>query len=159
MKQLITPAEVIAIAFGSTNALREESIPAVTILAAQQRLVRPVVGERLYEMFTAEEPEEPCRTFVEAYLKAPLALYVASLVLPQLAVQVGSAGVVRFSGEGFEAADEGSLRRAARRLRKDAEALMDAATDRLAREPLLAEHYSPEENVRTRVTLAGGIVL
>lgn len=159
MKQLITSGEVLALAFSSTTTLREENIPAHTILAAQQRLVRPVVGERLYAMLTDEEPSEAVEGFLQAHLKLPLALYVASLLLPTLALQVGSAGVVRLSGESFEAADERALQRAVRRLRADADALMDAATDHLAADATLGSCYSSAENVRERTTLTAGLVL
>jgi hypothetical protein len=48
---------------------------------------------------------------------------------------------------------------ASRRLRKDAEALMDAAIEHLASLPTLGALYRPEENVRSRTRLSGGIVL
>lgn len=159
MKPIITPTEVIEMAFGTTHTLRTESIPTHTILAAQRRFVRPVVGEELYALIVAEEPEERVASFVAEYLKLPLALYVASLLLPSLAVQVGTAGVVRLSGESFEAADEGSLRRAVRRLRRDAEALLDAATDHLATAPSTFPEYHPEANIRQRVSIEGGLVV
>lgn len=159
MKQLISSAEVITLAFGSATTLREERVPAHTILAAQHRLVRPVVGERVYEMITRENTTEECERFVEESLKLPLALYVASLLLPSLALQVGSVGVVMLSGESFEAADGDALRRASQRMRADADALMDAAIERLAVWPELGELYSSGDNVRQRVSLLGGVVL
>jgi hypothetical protein len=159
MKQLITSAEVISIAFGTNNTLREEAVPAHTILAAQRRFVRPVVGEEVFDLLMAESPTEECEGFIRDYLKVPLALYVASLMLPTLAVTVGSAGVVRLSGESFEAADGVALRGAVRRLRRDAEALIDAATEHLASLPTLGALYRPEENVRSCTRLSGGIVL
>lgn len=159
MKQLITSAEVISIAFGTTNTLREEAVPAHTILAAQRRFLRPVVGRELFDLLVAENPSEECAKFTEEFIKVPLALYVASVVLPSLAVQVGTAGVVRLSGESFEVADSAAMRAALRRLRHDAEALIDAATEQLALLPTLGPLYSPEENVRSRTSLSGGIVL
>ncbi len=159
MKQLITSAEVIDLAFGATHSLRPESIPTHTILAAQKRMVAPVVGEELFALLTAENPSEECRAFLEGYLKLPLALYVSALALPLMAVQVGTAGVVKLSGESFKAADQAAIRMASRRLRKDAEALMDAAIEHLVSLPTLGALYRPEENVRSRTRLSGGIVI
>lgn len=159
MKPIISPAEVISLAFGTTHTLREGDIPTHTILATQRRFIRPVVGEELYALLTAESPEERVASFSAEYLKTPLALYVASQLLPSLAVQVGSAGVVRLSGESFEAADEGSLRRASRRLRCDADALLDAATDYLASSLSTFPEYHPSENIRERISMEGGVVL
>lgn len=155
MKPLITSAEVIAIAFGTTHTLREECVPSHTILAAQRRLLRPVLGAELYSLLMLDSPDNRSKELLDNYLKTPLALYVASLLLPTLAVQVGTAGVVRLRGEGFEAADEHSLRRAARRLRKDAEALLGAAKEYLAENSELFPEYAPEGSI----SLLGGIVL
>ena len=159
MKPLVTAAEVQRIAFGTTHTLREENIPIHTILAAQRRLLRPVVGERVYARLMEESPDDHINLLMESYLKVPLALYVASLLLPSLAVQVGSAGVVRLAGESFEAADERSLCRVVRRLRNDADALLGAATEYLAQNPDLFPEYSASENIKERVSLKGGILL
>lgn len=155
MKQLITATEVIAISFGTTHTLREECVPSHTILAAQRRLLRPALGGELYSLVTLDNPADRHKEFVDNFIKRPLALYVASLLLPTLAVQVGTAGVVRLRGEGFEAADERSLRRAVRRLRKDAQALLEAAKEYLAENSELFPEYAPEVSV----SLLGGVVL
>jgi hypothetical protein len=158
MKQLITSAEVIALAFGTTHTLGEERIPSHTILAAQRRLLRPALGAELYSLLTLDTTDTPDTRYQELldnYLKTPLALYVASQMLPTLAVQVGTVGVVRLRGEGFEVADERLLRKAARRLRKDAEALLGVAAEYLAANPELFPEYAPEGSV----SLLGGMVL
>jgi hypothetical protein len=124
--------------------------------------LRPALGAELYSLLTLDTTDTPDTRYQELldnYLKTPLALYVASLMLPTLAVTVGSAGVVRLSGESFEAADGVALRGAVRRLRHDAEALIDAATEHLASLPTLGALYRPEENVRSRTRLSSGIVL
>lgn len=159
MKTLVSPAEVLAVAFGTTHTLRESDVPEHTILAAERKFLRPVLGEELYEKLTAEEPTSTDRAFVENYLKTPLALYVASLLLPTIALQVGAAGVVRVAGESFRAVDERSVMRLCRRLRSDAGALLDSATDYLAAHPELFPLYDPEENIRERTLLKGGIVV
>ena len=76
-----------------------------------------------------------------------------------IALQVGAAGVVRVAGESFRAVDERSVMRLCRRLRSDAGALLDSATDYLAAHPELFPLYDPEENIRERTLLKGGIVV
>ena len=159
MKRLVSPAEVLTIAFGTTHTLRESDVPEHTILAAERKFLRPVLGGELFDKLTAEESAATDRTFVENYLKMPLALYVASLLLPTIALQVGAAGVVRVAGESFRAVDERSIVRLCRRLRSDAGALLDSAADYLAAHPDLFPLYCPEANVRHRLSLKGGIIV
>ncbi|MBO5806560.1 MAG: hypothetical protein J6R10_06845 [Tidjanibacter sp.] len=161
MKLLITPAEVMKIAFGTTHTLHDEAIPAHTILAAQRRLIRPIVGAELYDQLALSDEAWPehIASFVGDYLKTPLALYVASLLLPTIAAQVGSMGVVRLSGSGMEPVEKQTLRRVCRRLRADANALMDVATDYLAEHRDLFPLYNPNDDVRQRVNMAGSLLI
>lgn len=159
MKRLVSPAEVLTIAFGTTHTLRESDVPEHTILAAERKFLRPVLGGELFDKLTAEESAATDRTFVENYLKMPLALYVASLLLPTIALQVGAAGVVRVAGESFRAVDERSIVRLCRRLRSDAGVLLDSAADYLAAHPDLFPLYRPEANVRERISLKGGVIV
>lgn len=159
MKTLISPAEVISIAFGTTHTLRPESVPIHTILSAERRLLRPVVGEQLCNELALDAPSEPYVSLFENYLKLPLALYAAYLALPAIAAQVGTAGVVRLRGEGFEPLDDHSVERLRRRLKADADALLDTATDHLAANPDLYPLYDPSQNVRSRISLKGGVCL
>ena len=159
MKTLLSPTEVVTIVFGTTHSLRPESIPQHTILSAQRRLLRPVVGEELYDHLVSDSPAEPYVAMFEEYLKTPLALYAAQLALPTIAAQVGTAGVVRLQGEGFEPLDGPSVEALRRRLRADADALLDAATDHLAAHPELYPLYNPAQNVRSRISLKGGVCL
>lgn len=161
MKLLITPAEVMKIAFGTTHTLHDEAIPSHTILAAQRRLLRPIIGAALYDQLTLDDEAAPAHfaTLVDDYLKTPLALYVASLLLPTIAAKVGSMGVVKLSGEGIEPVEKQTLRRVCRRLRADANALMDVATDYLAHNRELFPLFNPNDDVRQRVSLTGSLLI
>lgn len=159
MKRLVSPAEVLTIAFGTTHTLRESDVPDHTILAAERKFLLPVLGVEFFDRLVGEEPTTADRAFAENYLKMPLALYVASLLLPTIALQVGAAGVVRVAGESFRAADERCVVRLCRRLRSDAGALLDSATDYLAAHPDLYPLYQPQNNVRKRISLNGGVIV
>lgn len=159
MKTILTPQEVPTLVFGTSTTLRPEDVPSYTILAAERKYLRPVLGEALHDELVATKPASHLVTFAENYLKLPLALYVVSVLLPTIAAQVGAAGVVRISGESFKSVDEGTISRLVRRLRSDADALLDSATDYLASNPELFPSYNPSENIRERLSFKGGVVL
>lgn len=156
MKTIVTPSEVLSLAFGTTHTLDEGAVPSHAILAAQESHLRPALGEQLYEALSAESADATLQEFAAEYLKLPLALYVASRLLPTLAVKVGSAGVVRLAGESFEAVDEQTLHRAVVRMRADADGLLSRATSHLASHPELFSAYEPTKRTRR---IIGGVVM
>lgn len=155
MKTIVTPSEVLSLSFGTTHTLGEGAVPSYAILLAEESFLLPALGKELYQS-VAESSDATAQTFAEEYLKQPLALYVASRLLPTLALQVGSAGVVRLSGDSFEAADEKALRRAVARLRADADRLLARALDHLASHPELYPSYEPQP---TSHRIVGGVVI
>lgn len=156
MKRLITPSEVVTLAFGSPHTIEQGAIPPHAIEAAERNFLLPALGEEFYESLLAEESEAESVAFVEEYLKLPLALYVASRMVPVLAVKVGSAGVVRLAGESFEQVDGATLRRVVVRLRKDADTLLAGALEYLATHPELFPLYNPQNLTRH---IVGGVVM
>ncbi len=159
MKMIVSPAEVLAIAFGTTHTLRESDVPEHTIRAAERKFLRPVLGEEFFDEVVGANPSHEVESFAANYLKTPLALYVASLLLPTIASQVGAAGVVRVAGESFRAVDERTLHRLVRRLRSDASTLLDGATDHLAAHPEKYPLYDAHKSIRGRISLKGGVVI
>lgn len=156
MKILVSPSEVVALAFGSPNTLGESAIPPHSILASQQSFLLPALGEELYDSLTAEEEDGSRGAFVEEYLKQPLALYVAARLLPTLAVRVGEVGVVRLAGESFEVVNEATLRKVVARLRAEADTLLARATTFLANNLDLFPDYNPLSLTRR---IIGGVVM
>lgn len=156
MKTLITPSEVISLAFGSPNTLSESAVPPYAILSAEESFLLPVLGREFYERLREKRNNTDEQRLLADYLAQPLALYVASRLLPSIALQVGSAGVVRLSGESFEAADEMALRRAVSRLRADADRLLARALDYAASHPELYPSYNPAQRLHR---IVGGVVM
>lgn len=159
MKTLISATEVATIALGTTHTLSPEEIPQHAIAVAERRYLRPVLGRALHEALLAEERSEPLAVLTTDYLKAPLALYTLSSLLPSIAAKVGSAGVVRLRGENFEVADKNSIRALGRHLRREAKELMAAAVEYIEDNAELFPQFDPQKNVLRRVSLAGGVVL
>ena len=156
MKTLVSPQEVTTILFGSVHTLEERAIPLCSILSAEQSFLLPAVGKELYDVLRASTPDSRNAGFVEEYLKQPLALYVASRLLPTIAVKVGSAGVVRLAGESFEAVDEVALHKVVVRMRAEADTLLARATYYLASHPDEFPDYAPAQRTHH---IVGGVVM
>jgi hypothetical protein len=156
METLITPAQVARMAFTGPDFITEEAVPAATILAAEQKFVRPVLGGSFCAaLLRGAYPE-----FLTDYLQPALALYVKMLMLPSLAVQTGSAGIVEVNSRNLARAGEGKLRAAVLRVRRDALALMRRAVEYLESSPAGTwPEYDPAANVLNRCSMDGGIVL
>lgn len=180
MELLITPARVAEMAFRAPDRIAADAIPCATILAAQQKFIKPVVGRALYDALCGGAYP----SLTEDYLAMPLALYVKMLMLPSLAVQVGAAGVVEVNSKNLARVGDEKLRAAIIRLKDDAGALMRRATDHIeasgevsgtleasgapgeisgASDPISGgtayPEYDPHENILNRCSVAGGVVL
>ena len=151
---LMTPHEVVEIAFRGVEAVDENVIGEAPILTAQYKFIRPVLGKLYEALLEGKYPE-----LLNGYVKAPLAHYVKWLLLPRLSVQCGGIGVVQFKGENFSAAGDGAFAMLRQQVRSDAQALMKRVIERI--ESALEEfpEYDPEQNVLRRVLLLGDWVL
>lgn len=154
MELLITPARVAEEAFRAPDFITPGGVPGATILAAQQKFIRPVFGA-LYDRMLAGG----YAGFVEEYIVPPLALYVKMLMLPSLAVQAGAAGVVEVNSRNLARAGDTRLRYAVRRLQSDAAALIDRAVAHVEADPDAFPEYDPRTNVRRRCSTAGNVVM
>ncbi len=156
-KFLISAREVNALAFStpdSTGNNASVAVPETTLLSAQEKFIRPVVGA-LYERLERRELPE----LLENYIKPALALYVKLLLLPGLAVSAGRTGLVYNYGNHLKPADEEASRALARRTRTDAETLMRRAIAHIEAHPDRYPEYRPAENVLNRLSLRSQMLL
>ena len=151
---LMTPHEVVEIAFRGVEAMDENMIGEAPILTAQYKFIRPVLGKLYEALLEGKYPE-----LLNGYVKAPLAHYVKWLLLPRLSVQCGGIGVVQFKGENFSAAGDGAFAMLRQQVRSDAQALMKRVIERIELAPEEFPEYDPEQNVLHRVLLLGDWVL
>lgn len=150
---IVTPQQVVEMAFGGVNNMRPEEVSQHTILAAERTFVVPVVGAQLLEELHQGQHAE----LLDA-MQCATALYTKRLMLPSLAAKVGVAGVVRYSSESYSPADSHTLKRLLWRTKADADALLDKVVEIIEAAPEEYPSYSPAKNVRNRVRLAGGVV-
>ncbi len=154
MKLLITPSEVVELAFGGPDEVRDGMVNEAVIRSAQRKFIRPVLGTLCDALAEGNYAD-----LLDDYIKPPLALYVKMLVLPALSAQTGGLGVVRYDGDGVEAVSDESVVRLRRRLRSDADALLRIAVERIEASPEKYPEYDVAGNVLHRVSLLGGVVI
>jgi hypothetical protein len=155
MNLLITPAQVAALAFKAPDFITEESIAEATILAAEQKFIRPVLGDALCDAL--------CRgtypDLLETMVRPPLALYIKMLMLPSLSLQTGPAGVVEVNSKQLATVGDARLRTAMRGLRGEAGMLVVRLTKHLDSNLSKYPEYNPDNNIVRRCSIDGGIVI
>ena len=154
MKLLITPAQVAETAFHAPDFITADAVSETTILAAQQKFIRPVFGALYNRLCEGAYPD-----FVAEYIVPALALYVKLLMLPSLSVQAGTAGVVEVNSGNLAKASDTKLRYAVRRLRSDASALIECATEHVEANQAIYPEYDTRNNIRNRCSIDGQVVL
>ncbi len=92
---LITPAEVIAMAFLPREAISTSSIRPLKIDIAQQQFILPRFGEQMFEQFG----EALYLEFVENYIKPALAHYIRAAVIDEISIQVGDNGAIVYDSQ------------------------------------------------------------
>lgn len=141
--------------FRAPDFITGDAVGEATILAAQQKFVRPVLGDALCEALARGTHPGLLADFV----RPALALYVKALMLPSLAVQSGAAGVVEVNSRNLAGAGAAKLRAAVRRLRGDASALMRRAVEHIESAPDAWPEYDPALNILNRCSIDGGVVI
>ncbi|MFI3294873.1 MAG: hypothetical protein R3Y19_02530, partial [Rikenellaceae bacterium] len=105
MEALITPQQVIDIAFSPDSFSSSELIRESKIIIAQEHFLRPKLGDSLYDALDGGEYDQ----FIEDYLQPPLAYYVRYGLLDELSIMVDPNGVIqRVGGETSNSTTKGS---------------------------------------------------
>lgn len=151
---LITPAEVWELAFPGADYVLPETLSPLQVEIVQEQYLRPVFGA-LYETLGEERHE----TFVVEYLKAPLAYYVRSLVLSEMAASIGSLGVVQGRSDYASPLPPRQVHTLRKQARHRADRLLQRAVEHVEAHAGLFPEYDPGENARHHTSILGGIVL
>ncbi len=154
MKQIITQAEVVALAFSDGEYVAPEVIAVADIDAATKRWILPVVGQALWEAVAAGRYKE----LADEYLKPALAAFTRCVVQPRLNVVTGQAGLAMPVGSYHKAADEQARGELMRALVARAKALRDSMSDYLESNAAEIMEYDPKQNVLNRCRCYGGFV-
>lgn len=153
MNPLITPQQVVALAFSAESHIRATQISQTDIVVAEQKFLAPVFGAMWSAVRAGAYAE-----FTQQYLAPALACYVKSQVLPSLAA-ITSSGVVSRSWEGGKSASEREVVRLARAAADQAHTLRAQAVAWVESHPDDFPDYDPSQNVLNHTRIEGGIVL
>lgn len=154
MNVLITPEEVIRLAFADGEWLPPESVSEAAIRAAAERHLIPVTGRALYgRMLEGAYPE-----LRDDYAAPALALCVRLLLQPRLDVRTGRFGTTAPSSAAWKAAPESSVRGLMRSLRRQAAAHLRNLSQQLDAHSADYPEYEPEKNVYRHCRIYGDIV-
>lgn len=154
MKTLITPEEVIALAFADGEYLAPETIGEGEIAAAEQRYIVPVIGSALHEKLTVGSYPD----FTKEYLAVAAALFTRISIQPRLDIRTGQCGTIAPKSAAYQPADAESRRALHRTLRKQARTLLRRASEYLETHVEQFPEYAPETNILKRCTIDGSFV-
>ncbi len=152
MTILITPEEVISLAFNESDQITAGSINELKILTAEEKYLLPVIGRALYKQLQDDEYTELC----ERYIKPVLALYVKYLLMPDLTVKLNDLGAQTIYGEHRQTSNAEERRDARTQVRDDADTMLSRLVCYLTQNN---EQYPEYEVAHKRTSIVGGIVL
>lgn len=154
MNTLITPAQVVALAFADGEYLAPETVTESDIAAAEERYIVPVIGRPLYEKLLAGDHAD----FTTEYLTAPAALFTRIALQPRLDIRTGQCGTVAPKSAAYQPAGAPALRQLQRSLRRQARTLLRRAAAHLEAHAARFPQYDPRENILNRCTTDGNFV-
>lgn len=155
MKQnIITPQQVVDIAFSDGGYVSPDVIAEVDIIAAIERWVKPVVGEALLGTVAAGAYEE----LKEVYLLPVVAFYTRLLMQSRLNAISSQAGLAVAVGASCKAAEQSLRAEHLRAIRLRARTALMALAEYLNAHAEEIEEYDPKCNVLNRCSCDGGIV-
>lgn len=151
---LITPDEVIELAFSPHDQIDPAILTDTRIEAAQLKFLKPAL-KRLYPSLTEGLYEDFCRE----YVKPALAYFVKYHIFLHLAVRIGSDGIVRLRTADSAPADSSEIGRLRRESRETASLLLRKAFDYLKKNAPEFPEFDPDALRCKRPRIEGGIVI
>lgn len=154
MKILITPSQVLALAFNGGEYLSQSAISEADIIAATARYLQPVVGQELLEALQDEEYEG----LLAEYVAPALAFAVRNLVQPSLTLRTGDSGVTAPKTDASTAAERHALIALMHSIKSRMRELIVRLSDHLNSHADSYPEYNPKLNILNRCSIDGGLV-
>ena len=152
-QNIITPEEVIALAFSDGEYINPAAITNLDIAVVIRRWIIPITGEALMKAIMLGKYKE----FTEKVLKPTIAAYVRLDMQPRLNASTGQLGLSVVAGANNKAADEKLRQELMTSLRRRARTLRKYMVEYLEEHPSLRE-YTGNDNVLHKCSCDGGIV-
>ena len=154
MNTLVTPLQVLKLAFGEGEYLPPEIIAEADIAGAEQRHIVPVVGRALYEkLLTGSYPD-----FRTEYLASPAALFTRAVLQPRLDVRTGQCGTTAPKSAYAQPAGDTARRHLRRGTRAEERRVGHGCGYRRSAHQDKLPEYDPENDIFNRCTTDGGFV-
>ena len=155
MQNLISSQMVAEQAFAPLDHVTSDDVNELTIAVAQERYIVPVLGAAMVEAMIGGAYSE----LADEWVAPALALYTRVLMLPALALRVGSAGVSRSANQYLDAATENELRSLRRTALAQAATLLQKAVTTIESDPDSYPEYDSRQNIWHSCRTDGGVVL
>lgn len=149
---LITPEEVVQLAFSPTEQITPSAIVESKIVAAEEKYLRPVLGKLLDALKAGKYPD-----LLADFIKPALAYFVRYGVIPDLSLKLNSMGAQRAFTPHSSAATDRQRSEMRQQAKDDADALLAKALRHISKGNY--PEYNPEKNVRKKVILNGGLII
>ena len=155
MQNLISPEMVAEQAFAPLDHVTPADVNPLTIAVAQERYIVPVLGAAMVKAMIGGAYAE----LVTKWVAPALALYTRVLMLPALALRVGSVGISRSANQYLDAATENELRMLRRTALAQAATLLQKAVTAIESAPERYPEYDSSQNIWYSCRTDGGVVL
>jgi len=151
---LISPGEVIELAFSSYDQIDPALITDTRIEAAQLKFLAPAV-ENLYAPLT----EGLHRDFCQEFIKPALAYFVRYHLFLTLAVRIGNQGINQLILTESSPVEAGQLARLRRESRETAQLFLQKAIDFIRQNPLSFPEWDSGNREKKLARVNGGIII
>lgn len=153
-QKIITPAEVIAIAFSDGEHIASGSITDIDIATSIERWIAPVTGQALLDAVS----EGKYADLKNDYIAPAVALYTRVVVQPRLNVQTSQLGLTVPAGSSHKAADAEARTELQRALRHRAQSARKRLSAYLEQHATEFKEYCSDDNILMRCSCDGGFV-
>lgn len=154
MKTMITPGQVVALAFADGEYIAPEAILAADIAAAEHRYIEPVAGSALCRALAAGR----YAALLADYVAPALAMGVRTMVQRALNVRTGQMGLALPDCSGSQTAMQSAAAELQRSLVQRRRALLARLSDYLSAHTTEFPEYDASQDAMKRCTIDGGIV-
>lgn len=154
MKTLITPSQVVALAFTDGEYVSPATVSESDIAAAMHRYVEPVIGRPLAEALA----EGRYTALADEFVAPALAMSVRTLIQRSLNVRTGQVGLSIPTGRGSDTALKSASDELQRSLCRRRRSLLHRLSDYLSAHAEEFPEYRLEDDAMKKCSIDGGFV-
>lgn len=154
MHPIITPKQVLALAFPEAEYLPESIISDIDIVAAQERYIVPILGAELtFKLATGHYQD-----LAVYYLSPALALATRLLVQGSINLRLGESGLVAPRGETIQPPEQSAVDALLKSLKVKLRQMLKRLSNYVNENAAEFTEYDPKCNILNRCSIDGGFV-